>query len=86
MPMYEYQCDKCGHAFSEILKMDDRAQPTLNPCPNCKENECVQSVISAVALVSPSSIDGMRKPKQDFKERMSQIKHQQRHVAKIKDY
>jgi putative FmdB family regulatory protein len=86
MPLYEYQCTKCNHAFNEILKIDDRNEPTINPCPNCKETQCIQSIMGAANLVSPNAISGLRKPKSDFKERMAQIKHQQRHVAKIKDY
>ena len=86
MPLYEYECEKCSHSFSAILKIDNRKEPTLNPCPSCKETQCIQSVMSAAALVSPSSIDGLRKPSSQFKERMSQIRQQARHTAKIKDY
>lgn len=86
MPLYEFQCEKCNHTFDEVLKMDDRDTPTKNPCPICKEEKCVISVLSAPAVVSPFSIDGLKKPKSDFKERMAQIKQQNKHTAKIKDY
>lgn len=32
MPMYEYRCRDCGHAFEELRKLDDAASP---PCPKC---------------------------------------------------
>ncbi len=33
MPIYEYLCTKCGHAFDEIQKFSD---PPLQKCPKCK--------------------------------------------------
>lgn len=33
MPIYEYLCTKCGHAFDEIQKFSD---PPLQKCPQCK--------------------------------------------------
>ena len=32
MPIYEYGCPKCGHAFDLIQKHDD---PSTVPCPEC---------------------------------------------------
>lgn len=86
MPLYEFKCDSCEHNFTEILKIDDRNIPIDNPCPNCKEEKCITSIIGAPAVVSPFSVDGLKKPKSDFKERMSQIKENVKHTAKIKDY
>lgn len=33
MPIYEYQCTKCGHEFDEIQKFSD---PPIQKCPKCK--------------------------------------------------
>lgn len=33
MPIYEYQCKKCGHRFESIQKVSD---PPLNRCVKCK--------------------------------------------------
>jgi putative FmdB family regulatory protein len=33
MPLYEYQCKKCGHRFEEFQSMKDAA---LTKCPKCK--------------------------------------------------
>jgi putative FmdB family regulatory protein len=32
MPLYEYQCDACGHRFEHIQKFSD---PLLTVCPQC---------------------------------------------------
>jgi len=32
MPLYEYQCDACGHRFEHIQKFSD---PLLTVCPKC---------------------------------------------------
>ncbi|TNF36655.1 MAG: zinc ribbon domain-containing protein [Gammaproteobacteria bacterium] len=32
MPIYEYQCNDCGHALEAIQKMSDAA---LRDCPEC---------------------------------------------------
>jgi putative FmdB family regulatory protein len=32
MPLYEYECDACGHRFEKIQKFSD---PLENACPTC---------------------------------------------------
>src|SRR5499427_8788226 len=32
MPLYEYQCDKCGHRFEKIQKFSDKP---IRKCPEC---------------------------------------------------
>ena len=32
MPLYEYQCKKCGHRFEKIQKFSD---PEVRKCPEC---------------------------------------------------
>jgi len=32
MPIYEYQCRKCGHRFEKIQKFSD---PPVKKCPKC---------------------------------------------------
>jgi putative FmdB family regulatory protein len=32
MPLYEYQCDSCGHRFEKIQKFSD---PPVEKCPKC---------------------------------------------------
>ncbi len=32
MPIYDYRCDHCGHAFSAVRSFSD---PVIDVCPNC---------------------------------------------------
>jgi putative FmdB family regulatory protein len=32
VPIYDYRCDHCGHAFSQVQSFQDEA---LETCPNC---------------------------------------------------
>ena len=43
MPTYEYQCQKCGHCFSEFQRIVD---PPIKDCPKCRKKECVEQIIS----------------------------------------
>jgi len=43
MPTYEYQCQKCGHRFSEFQRITD---PPIKDCPKCKKKNCVEQLIS----------------------------------------
>jgi putative FmdB family regulatory protein len=42
MPIYEYECQACGHTFEEWQKMSDRP---VRVCPKCKARK-VQKLIS----------------------------------------
>ena len=45
MPLYEYQCDACGHRFEVIQKFSD---PPLDTCPKC--GGAVRKLLSAPAI------------------------------------
>jgi len=45
MPLYEYQCDACGHRFEVIRKFSD---PPLEVCPKCGGH--VQKLIASPAF------------------------------------
>jgi putative FmdB family regulatory protein len=45
MPLYEYQCKKCGHRFEKIQKFTDRM---VKKCPEC--GGPVEQMISAPAV------------------------------------
>ena len=45
MPLYEYQCAKCGHRFEKIQKFSDRM---VKKCPECGGK--VEQMISAPAV------------------------------------
>ena len=43
MPIYEYECRRCGHVFDALQKMSD---PQLTDCPDCGEPE-LRKLLSA---------------------------------------
>ena len=45
MPLYEYQCDGCGHRFEHIQKFSD---PLLTVCPKC--GDAIQKLVSSAAF------------------------------------
>jgi putative FmdB family regulatory protein len=45
MPLYEYQCKKCGHRFEKIQKFSDKP---IKKCPECGGS--VEQVVSAPAV------------------------------------
>ena len=45
MPIYEYECTKCGHRFEKIQKFSD---PQVRTCPECKGK--VQRLVHAPAI------------------------------------
>lgn len=43
MPIYEYQCTKCGHELESLQKISDEP---LTTCPACSQNE-LKKLVSA---------------------------------------
>jgi putative FmdB family regulatory protein len=78
MPLYEYQCEKCGYRFEKIQKFSDKL---VKKCPEC--GGPVEQVISAPAVQfkgsgwyvtdyakksdAPASSDGGKDSKKDDK-------------------
>ncbi|NCG21713.1 MAG: zinc ribbon domain-containing protein [Rhodobacterales bacterium] len=50
MPIYEYICGDCGHAFEKLRRMS--AEPP--PCPSCSGGHC-EKQISASAFILKGS-------------------------------
>src|SRR6266566_591929 len=46
MPLYEYQCEACGHRFEKIQKFSD---PLVEECPNCGQQQ-VHKLVSSPAI------------------------------------
>lgn len=79
MPLYEYECKKCGHRFEKIQKFSDKM---VRKCPECGGQ--VEQMISAPAVQfkgsgwyvtdyakkshAPGSSDGGSKDSKDSKE------------------
>jgi putative FmdB family regulatory protein len=45
VPLYEYQCGRCGHRFEKIQKFSD---PPVKTCPKCRGK--VRKLLSAPAF------------------------------------
>jgi len=46
MPIYEYQCGRCGHRLEALQKL---SEPPLTDCPECHE-AALERLISAAAF------------------------------------
>ncbi len=46
MPIYEYQCEACGHKLEKLQKISD---DPLKDCPECREPG-LRKLVSAVAF------------------------------------
>lgn len=46
MPIYDYRCDECGHAFSAVQSY---SESTIDKCPNCGKRP--RRLISTPAIV-----------------------------------
>lgn len=59
MPLYEYQCTACGHAFENLVRSADRDRN--QKCPKCGQRvERKVSVFSAGAVQpAPAESPGM---------------------------
>ncbi len=44
MPIYEYQCQACGHELEKLQKMADAP---LKDCPDCDQSSLVKKVSAA---------------------------------------
>jgi len=44
MPIYEYQCQDCGHEIEKIQKMSDSP---LTDCPSCNTASLVKKISAA---------------------------------------
>ena len=46
MPIYEYQCEQCGHKLEKLQKISDEP---LKTCPQCG-NQSLKKLVSAAAF------------------------------------
>jgi len=54
MPTYEYECKKCGHAFSLTMPMSEHEKKKVK-CPKCKAENVKQLVGSVFVTTSKKS-------------------------------
>lgn len=70
MPMYDYECEKCGDSFSELCKIADRGVPCEQPCRECGGK--IKQLVNAPAIVDPVRI-GVVKPSAEFTDVLTKI-------------
>ena len=64
MPIYEYQCEECGHKFEVLQKISDAL---LTDCPTCKQPR-LRKMVTAAAF----RLKGGGWYETDFKDKKSQ--------------
>lgn len=52
MPIYEYQCSKCGYEMDELQSM---SAPPLTKCPNCGKNTLQKLIGTGGGLIFKGS-------------------------------
>ncbi len=52
MPIYEYQCQSCGHLFEELQSM---SEAPLVKCPSCGKDELKKLIGSGAGLIFKGS-------------------------------
>jgi putative FmdB family regulatory protein len=54
VPVYEFQCQKCGSKFTRVLSVKQYEQKKF-ACPDCKAKEVEQLITSAQVITSRKS-------------------------------
>lgn len=73
MPIYDYACEKCSHAFEKTLRISEMLQPESEACPSCGEMNAVKKhLMAAPAMGDPVRL-GIRKIPGDFKEVLQKV-------------
>lgn len=66
MPLYEFECEKCGHQFEELASLNSDATPT---CPECGGLSHKLMSTGALHIEAASPLD--RKPDAKFHDNMN---------------
>jgi len=54
MPVYEYECTKCGKKFSQTERMSEHGKKKCR-CPKCNSTKVVQRISTFFAITSKKS-------------------------------
>jgi len=73
MPLYEFQCTKCGHVFEEFLSVSNRHMPVSQACPSCEESGNIVSVLGTPPIADPVRLGRIRAP-ESFRDLLRHIK------------
>lgn len=72
MPLYEYQCTKCGSVVERMYSMDEKPAWFHEECTSCGELCEHTAKLAAPNIVS--GVSGRMGVPSDFKNRLEQIK------------
>src|SRR5919201_442471 len=92
VPIYDYRCDHCGHAFSAVRSFTD--QP-LDKCPNCGKRPRKLLVAPAVVFkgsgwyktdsrTAPKESEGVKTEAKDAKDAKTETKSEAKAPADAK--
>lgn len=54
MPVYEFVCEKCDHAFTQVMNLAEYEKKKFS-CPKCKSTEVKKQISSFQAITSKKS-------------------------------
>ena len=74
MPLYDFQCKACNHAFEKQLKIAEMDNPLAEPCPECKKEGEMQRLIGGtVGFMDPVAL-GLKKPSEAWTDWLKVLK------------
>lgn len=73
MPIYTYECKKCGHVFEKTLRLHQRLDPELEPCPTCNALDVNQIIVTRFERMAPDQL-GRIKPHDDWRHFLKELK------------
>lgn len=74
MALIDYQCESCGHEFTEMLMLAERDRPTQEPCPSCGKVGCVVRPIGAPAVSHRGVITPMQRAGTEWNDLLKKMK------------
>ena len=51
MPTYEYECNKCGHGFTQVMHIEEQDKAKIM-CPKCRNQDVSQRMSSVFVRAS----------------------------------
>lgn len=92
MPLYDYMCEKCDHAFEKFELIATRDEPCDRECPECGVVGGVRKVVGGMpSLNKGTDVTDATKLPSAFKDRLRDLSEKPgvkgtRHADKLKGY
>lgn len=74
MPLYDYKCSACEHAFESLQKIATFNAPCEQPCPSCNTQGSVKRHITGCANIVSGVGELMCKTPKDFRDKLDLIR------------